>query len=453
MKIPVRIKVIVLIFCFSVVSFSQTQLDSKKIGQIIDPNIWKISWIYGTEVNSTFETTEETDFILTGTSGMIISSIKPLSPDSEVSFVIKFNSQKRTSVSIIAGLKKPDESTANPYGLGLTWYPDLNPPQVYWSLPPLPGERYGLYGSYTVQALVKNRFNWPEMVRKNFEIGVSNLTPIEKKWIKIRYVIHQNNLQIWIDDRLLREIQGDWVSTEGFVKIYCYEGVAISSIKTSSAEKYTKFLPVPLDGYLNASYFPAKDKIERLLIPYERNRIYIQNIPFLLPDQRNKINNHIDIGKSWAMFGLLEGAFDGWSGDIARWRGALNIEPGRIQFRIPNDQYTKIHLIAAADDIPYALPVLTALFYRPNAGHPLSFETRVPVYKAESTTATKIPFITEKGKKGNLYLITIPLLKEGLRGFSDLPYLEFELTKKVIVYRSFPDPIYYSMHQAGLPSS
>ncbi|MCM8764614.1 MAG: hypothetical protein NC830_04555, partial [Candidatus Omnitrophica bacterium] len=108
---------------------------------------------------------------------------------------------------------------------------------------------------------------------------------------------------------------------------------------------------------------------------------------------------------------------------------------------------------AAADDIADTVPVLTVVFYRPNAGHPLPFETKVPVYKAESTTAAEIPFVSEKGKKGNLYLITIPLLKEGLKGFSDLPYLEFELTKKVIVYRSFPDPIYYSMHQAGLPSS
>ncbi|MGB9643181.1 MAG: hypothetical protein ACP5JO_00330 [Candidatus Ratteibacteria bacterium] len=118
-----------------------------------------------------------------------------------------------------------------------------------------------------------------------------------------------------------------------------------------------------------------------------------------------------------------------------------------------NAQYTKIHLIAAADDIQNTVFVVTAVFYRPNAGHPLPFQTKVPIYKASSTSAIKIPFVTEEGKRGNLFPITIPLLKEGLKGFSDLPYLEFELTKNVSIYKSFSDSIYYSMHQAGLPSS
>ena len=40
----------------------------------------------------------------------------------------------------------------------------------------------------------------------------------------------------------------------------------------------------------------------------------------------------------------------------------------------------------------------------------------------------------------------------GPAAFSDEAQLEFELTKEVRIYRGFPDPIYYSIHGAGLPS-
>ncbi len=46
----------------------------------------------------------------------------------------------------------------------------------------------------------------------------------------------------------------------------------------------------------------------------------------------------------------------------------------------------------------------------------------------------------------------LPLDPDGLAAFSDLQALEFELTKEVSIYRAFPDPLFYSMHAAGLPS-
>src|SRR5439155_6370730 len=56
------------------------------------------------------------------------------------------------------------------------------------------------------------------------------------------------------------------------------------------------------------------------------------------------------------------------------------------------------------------------------------------------------------GTKGNLHLVTIPLEPNGPVAFNDQRHLEFELTKEVRIYRAFPDPTYYSMHGAGLPS-
>src|SRR5262249_42582797 len=63
-----------------------------------------------------------------------------------------------------------------------------------------------------------------------------------------------------------------------------------------------------------------------------------------------------------------------------------------------------------------------------------------------------LPVQLPGGARGTLHLVTIPLEPNGTAAFSDQPYLEFELTKGVRIYRAFPDPTYYSMHAAGLPS-
>src|SRR5207253_10473700 len=63
-----------------------------------------------------------------------------------------------------------------------------------------------------------------------------------------------------------------------------------------------------------------------------------------------------------------------------------------------------------------------------------------------------LPVQLGNGTKGSLHLVTIPLEPNGPAAFSNQHHLEFELTKEVHVYRAFPDPTYYSMHGAGLPS-
>src|SRR5262249_42172643 len=69
-----------------------------------------------------------------------------------------------------------------------------------------------------------------------------------------------------------------------------------------------------------------------------------------------------------------------------------------------------------------------------------------------ATPKQGLPHQLADGVKGNLHLVTIPLEPNGPAAFSNQPYLELELTKEVRIYRAFPDPTYYSMHGAGLPS-
>ncbi len=444
---------VIFVFFLAICSFSQTK-EKEEIKRIVNPDVWNVTTIYGGEPDAKYSSTEETNFLSVGSRGLKITSSKSIPVNSEIELVLRFASDKQTYFSIGACLKSPDDpGQNNPFSLSLTFYPDKTQTYLVWSLPPIPGEKHSLYGTYLVRTLVKNRLNWPEMVRKRFENDIAAMEPLDKKWLSIRYVIKQNSVQVWLDDRLLRETKSEGISTDGFFRIYCYSGIDISSIKIKGSRDYGNFVPVPIDGYVNESLFPANDRIKDILVPGKNNEISVSGIPFALSKNFFNEASHIDIGKSWARFGMLEGAFDGWQGDTPRWAGAMQIEPGRICLRVPNNQYTKLHLLASSDDTPDTLPELTAVFYRPGAGHPVCFEKKVPLYKSDPSDTRKIPFITENGKRGNLYLITIPLLKEELKGFSDLPYLEFELTKKVRIYRSFPDPIYYSMHQAGLPSS
>src|SRR5262249_59516138 len=85
-------------------------------------------------------------------------------------------------------------------------------------------------------------------------------------------------------------------------------------------------------------------------------------------------------------------------------------------------------------------------------GHPVNFAGKVPAFSDPLDAARGLPFQLADGARGNLHLVSIPLEPNGTAAFSDQPYLEFELTKEVRIYRAFPDPTYYSMHPAVLPS-
>jgi hypothetical protein len=106
-------------------------------------------------------------------------------------------------------------------------------------------------------------------------------------------------------------------------------------------------------------------------------------------------------------------------------------------------------LLAAFTSDADTTPVVTAQFFRDYAGHPVNFAGKVPAFSTASPAA--LPLKLGSGS-GNLHLVTISLEPNGVAAFSDQQYLEFELTKEVRIYRAFPDPTYYSMHGAGLPS-
>src|SRR5262249_9999452 len=209
-----------------------------------------------------------------------------------------------------------------------------------------------------------------------------------------------------------------------------------------------RFETVGLDDYLNTAKFKG-EAVKREALPAAGKAVRIGGGPFVLPAADERGRTHIDLKPSWLRCGLVEGSWDPAYGDLVRWRGATDRDPARIQFRVPNGQYTHLHLLAAFTGEADTTQVVTAQFFRDYAGHPVSFAGTVPAFTAASSAGVPVQF---GGMKGSLHLATIPLEPNGTAAFSNQHHLDFELTKEVRIYRAFPDPTYYSMHGAGLPS-
>ncbi len=159
--------------------------------------------------------------------------------------------------------------------------------------------------------------------------------------------------------------------------------------------------------------------------------------------------------------------------------GRQRLARSRIQLRVPNKQYDTLYLLAASDNDRDELPVVTAMFYRPNAGFSEHFGATVPpatvapgdavnphgartisYFGKSAMTAARpvsegVPFSVtlSDGRTVNLWLVKIPLDPGKLSSFADLDIVELELTKQVHLFRSYPDPIVSGWQQGGRASS
>lgn len=411
------------------------------------PAAWQLGPFLG-KADHTVADIDGAPALVVGAAGLDLTTAAPLDHEVEVTARLRFTSpdDKGTNAFVYAGFKKPTDNSDTPLFVGMTVYPGPDPQSIFWQLRPLPGQKDGAAGNYTVKNLPRDRLTWPELTRRRVEQDAASEPSLEKRWVTLRYQLKKNAAAVYLDDRLLRAGRHKDLDTTGLLRLRLYPGMRLSSLSirdVPAAEP--RFEKVPLTGYVNASQFRGQS-IKRGALPAA---VTVSGVPFALaaPDARGL--DHVDLGPSWLRCGLLEGGFDGWEGDTARWRGALHRDPGRIQFRVPNAPYGKLHLLAAASGDADTTPVVTAQFYRANAGHPVNFAARAPAFTA---TGTGQPVELANGQKGHFHLVTIPLEPNGVATLSDQEHLEFELTKEVRVHRSFPDPIYYSWHGAGLLS-
>jgi hypothetical protein len=386
-----------------------------------------------------------------GPSGLVLTTAAAVAQESEllVRFRITLPKGQGSGLTVVAGQKKPGDSAANALSLQLHVHPSPEPETVTWTLGPLPGEKQGLAGNYVARTLPANRLLLPEMTRRRVEQDYAAEPTLTRRWLTLRYELRKHAARVWLDGRLLREARHPGIDTTGFLRLTLWNGVQVAEVALRPLPPPdARFETVGLDHDLNADRF----KGEAIPLPAAGKAIVVGGVPFALPAKDERGRTHIDLKPSWLPCGLAEGSWDPAHGDLARWRGATARDPGRIQFRVPNGQYARLHLLAAFTGEPDTTPVVTAQFYRPDAGHPVNFAGKVPAFTEPLNARRGLPARLAGGAKGHLHLVTIPLDPNGTAAFGDQPYLELELTKDVRIYRAFPDPTYYSMHAAGLPS-
>ena len=289
-----------------------------------------------------------------------------------------------------------------------------------------------------------------EDIRKRVEHEIASLPKLHQRWLTVRWQTRANGSRLYVDDRLLWE--GDAVATGRF-RVDLTKGVELASLQLAALPPAEGvYETVPLDGYVNAATLDgARIKTDP---PASGGVVTLGGVPFVLPKPDPRGNDHVDLEPSWLQCGFFGGRDSPRSGAFGgRWDGAWSRNPARIQFAIPSGRYSAIHLLAAADSAADSVPVVHAQFYQPDVGRPVQIrcDAVAGFSAAAPNPALRLPATLDNGRTGALHRITIPV-DPGLLASIGRP-LEMELTKEVHLYRAYPDPMFYSFHQAGLPSS
>jgi len=290
---------------------------------------------------------------------------------------------------------------------------------------------------------------WPEDYRRHIEHDMGTLPGQNDKWLDVRVQLADGGIAVWLDDHMVVWAEDPNLVTEGLAQIVLSQGVQLAQWSVTSLDETPGYLPVPLAGYANATSFVDGAAIDRTSLPPTGESVRVRGVPFVFSDVNTEGNDHIDVGRSLYRHANDHGYL---SANTYRWKGSALRDPARIQLRLPNKQYDTLYVIAASDAEPDSVPQLSAMFYRPNSGFAKTFTEGVPLATAEARTEA-LPVKLTNGKSANLWLVKIPLDPGQLSTFADIDIVEIELTKQVELFRSYPDPISYSYHQAGRPSA
>jgi hypothetical protein len=430
----------------------------EQLSQILGADLaaWKISGPYGRPANQTIETVAGRPVLVTHEASTFLTGLTSYPPDTEIAVRFRMAPADRlTQVVIQAALQNPADVKET--GLRVTLRARPRDNTLSWQVTdPLAAnpQRPFVYGTYHVRGVAARSLNWPEQLRRLIESDSASLTPLEEKWLNVRYQLRPESFRVYLNDRLLLERAAPGLKVSGSLRLTLGPNVQLASIRARPLAAINPlFEPIAIDNHLNAVRIDGRT-VARSSLPPSGRTCVVQDVPFVFPEVDARGNDHIDVGRSWLHCGYLEGDESPHRGSAGgRWEGALSENPSRIQFRIPKGRYRALHLIAAADSEPDSVPIITAQFYRPLSGAPEQVATSVPPLATRSVEADALPIKLDNGQAGSLYLVTIPIDPGMLAWWDDMDYLEMELTKEVKLYRCYPDPVNYSFHGAGLPSS
>jgi hypothetical protein len=294
-----------------------------------------------------------------------------------------------------------------------------------------------------------NRKEWPADVRTRIERDMAGLPAAGDKWLEVRVQLWPGQVRVWLDDHLVAHKLSPELPLDGLARVELSPGVQLAGYEVLTWTPTPGYELVRLAGYANARGFLGAATVQPAALP-PAEAVQVGGVHFVLARAGAEGHDHIDVGRSLYRQANLAGYMPS-SGH--RWIGSTHRDPARIQLRIPGGYYDTLYLLAAADERPDHIPLVSAMFYRPNAGFAETFEAQVPLATAKAAAGPAWPVTLSDGRKVNLWLVKVPLDPGRLSAFADMDIIEVELTKKVHQFRSYPDPFIYGWHQGGLPSA
>ena len=441
------------IFIFSSYSgfCAENEMIEKILGSKIDE--WNFSG-----AKYTVEQIKDTGVLVSPSNGYVFISGKQVyKTPVEFRFYFYLNSSKpyHSTFTVSAGNRKISDKENQSFTASVSWPPESK--YINYNFAVQPQKEKSMSGHLYFQSATMADINlsWPDEIRKNIEQQIAKAPKIEETLHSLKMVLTNEKYVVYVDGRFVGQVNLEKnIDASGTLEIKLYYGAKLARIEAMPAKTYDdRFFPLELTGFVNSFTLVknsgiAKEQIEKLKSILDKG-----NIPFVFPTPDKNGNDHIDLGKSWAKFTAIKGYIAANFGTFGgRWISADRIDPSRFCLYVPYARYKALHIIGSYDGEKYNVPVITAQFYRPNAGHPVNFSGNVPVYSAKAKGIEVFPVKLKNGQSANLFHVIIPIDPGKMDWFSDLKLVGLELTKEVKPYRAYPDPLEYSWHGAGLPS-
>jgi hypothetical protein len=390
---------------------------------------------------------------LTSAGSVTLNSKTPLRAPAEynIAFRLKATEPHGSSISIAVGRADlPDNvkqaftcTVSTPKGGG----------QLNYSMSAVPADGKPLNGVLYLRAVSERSLGWSEEMRKTIEAQMAAAPKVDDLRCTLRLVVSTKAFRAWLNGRYVGELKmKDGLDPSGTIGITMHDNAELLSVRALPVMEHdARFEPIDLGGFVNASALVNGQRIAKLPAPAGQHAD-LNGITYRFPESAGG-NDHLDLEPSWSRFGAISGYIAANYGTFGgRWIAADRVDPSRFCMYVPYGQYKALHLIAAFDGEKDNVPVVSAQFYRPNAGHPMNFSGQVPAFTAKSGGVKAFPVALANGKKGNLFHVIIPIDPDKMAWFSDLERVGLELTKEVKPYRGYPDPLEYSWHAGGLPS-
>lgn len=433
--------------------------DPAKLAQVLGPGGAE-SW---TITPPMFTVSGEPALVAPAGTGLTLESKASQPAASEFFFAFRLKPAKGSSASVSIQL-----------GSGLR--PDKTPQALHFSASLTSGLTYVSYATSVqggkppaaqsgIQYLVPvtdRSLGWTDEFRRAIEAQIATSPKPEEFLYTARCTVEKGRFRTWLNGRYSGDVtlEPD-MDPAGLVRIILTPNAELVSVRMRPLSPVPGcYEPLSIAGNLTGATLHGK-KLDHASLPgavagddFLCRTAACNGVPFQFTKPAPSGHDHIDVGTSWTRFGALPGYIAGNFGAFnGRWVSADRLDPSRLCMYVPGGRYKALHLIAVAEGRPDSVPIVSAQFYRPDAGHPFNFSGTVPAAGGAPGNAKLLPIKLADGSGSQLYHVTIPLDPDAFSWFTDLSRIGLEITKEVKYYRGYPDPLEYSWHGGGLPSS